>query len=1497
MDRRLYNFLKDVDGNVEKLPLELRHAITRKGGTVLTVNALMHWFKYDLDLTNIDEKKQFAFELINKHFFGNKSINSLEELKMLTEKNHLEVIWAVGTFLLKNDLPLDTYLAVKNVDELIKLVTDLQNNEDYMSAIAKELERFDRVVSVTSENGSSLQPAVITDDMKKQARAYVMMYFDGTLAGAIKAAHTFRGHVRSVEMARNSQTESGSQTYGGKKGDKEITEEDTWTEEDEGQLVTGTNLVFNSILALYEKEGLPVEIDMIGRLTKAFYENGLTKIIEKRTQSEDARVSLRKMVIENTLQAHINKLRDKIHELESQMKVKFAEEERKTLNVLLSIEAASTKLKVQTAEYAKKLNDLSEEEIARRYESLLERELADNPSEAAFTKPAGEKKKEGLSTDRTAIQGRMKKLFNKIIPLLNSGEISINNLLPEVRNFFVSETVTDADGKSTVIYKMNTDVYSVGKGAAATTIDQELLRRLKIKDQKAVDALNRGEISYDEVDRDIQLRILKVETPVGKKTVTIYKLDPDLYKAGAKGGDALYSTKLHLDKQVNRKHSTDRIFANERLLKKAWTIIEADRKMKAQLAKEADEYVRALERAKKKADEQHQKEIDKLKKKYEAEKQEVHQTEFMPKRKKNQATTDTPSQFTVISPIEMPEVLKDILDVSFTEMADTEVQYISKDKEGNLYDKETFKDKKFDGEEKHELINAELFFEAVGDKLMKLTRQDVLDIIEFFERGATVFDTAMSRKFGAFRIFITGFFVETLNYNPSEWNLSAAERAYIDKLYERFASEAGTNLNAVKQMINRINPYNRIRQKFMEDFGVEAGDVNNLIDAFEAFQKADNATDRKARAVDLDKMIKSIEKKMITPKEKKWSKRWYKYFKNYRYMSMLSSPATWARNSVSNLVVTSLNSTSTFIADNILFRKKDYKEGQWAIGKVKVSEDVRSFMKSEIIGNPLLDWLYGTTSKYDTTDKSLTRRQEIFANKLTAALEAKYRAEHNFGDAKLPNTVSKWISRMINDKAFIKKATEKYLGKILTIEAENGNISLEDGLTENVLNLFAEALYIANHDYMHKQSALGDMLDSLKKEHPGWYETITLVQPFLNSGWNWFTAGLRYTPLGLIDSISRLIKLDKTVKKIEEARARGADIPSSRLGEYFARRDIGRGIIGTISITFAFFCVFGGLIKIEDDEDENKIYLAAGNHRIDVSDVFGTSSFLIGASIAQGVLRHQEKDEDYNVMDTVEQCLDYMLNGFVVTDLLQRHEWDDSITEHLITETESVFKSIVPQFVQLFVRASNNENIRYSSGFKGGFQRWMNSFVVTQPFGSRKVNPYTGAVESKYALSFWGELAKSGLLGARIFYSEINENERMCREFGVNKRELEPEITLKYKDGNETKKKKVNLGDKEGLNTKYGQLNAISLEKIKSQSHYVEMPNGKFKTLPWDKLSDEQKSKVINRTMTENAETAKIWYWTSVLKHKYYASDSEWQSLRKLGITQNVYRGDKGFAE
>ena len=128
-------------------------------------------------------------------------------------------------------------------------------------------------------------------------------------------------------------------------------------------------------------------------------------------------------------------------------------------------------------------------------------------------------------------------------------------------------------------------------------------------------------------------------------------------------------------------------------------------------------------------------------------------------------------------------------------------------------------------------------------------------------------------------------------------------------------------------------------------------------------------------------------------------------------------------------------------------------------------------------------------------------------------------------------------------------------------------------------------------------------------------------------------------------------------------------VTDSRLIEYFAKRDIGKGVIGMTLIGLGVMLALSGVIKIEDDED--KFYIISGNVKVDITNIFGSSSVLVGASLAQV----GRASFDTIMTDVTEK----MLEGFLLKDILDRHKWNKGAWEAMLTESESIFRSFVPQ--------------------------------------------------------------------------------------------------------------------------------------------------------------------------------------------------------------------------
>ena len=96
----------------------------------------------------------------------------------------------------------------------------------------------------------------------------------------------------------------------------------------------------------------------------------------------------------------------------------------------------------------------------------------------------------------------------------------------------------------------------------------------------------------------------------------------------------------------------------------------------------------------------------------------------------------------------------------------------------------------------------------------------------------------------------------------------------------------------------------------------------------------------------------------------------------------------------------------------------------------------------------MFDIIYEGKTKHDDRRKVLSTKRSLFVNMIVSSLEEKYITQHRFNRTKWLNETSKFVSRMISDKRFIKRASERYLGKILTLE----NVRLDEGLSDEVLD-------------------------------------------------------------------------------------------------------------------------------------------------------------------------------------------------------------------------------------------------------------------------------------------------------------------------------------------------------------------------------------------------------------------------------------------------------------
>lgn len=436
---------------------------------------------------------------------------------------------------------------------------------------------------------------------------------------------------------------------------------------------------------------------------------------------------------------------------------------------------------------------------------------------------------------------------------------------------------------------------------------------------------------------------------------------------------------------------------------------------------------------------------------------------------------------------------------------------------------------------------------------------------------------------------------------------------------------------------------------------------------------------------------------------------------------------------------------------------------------------------------------------------------------------------------------------------------------------------LRQGVSTRTLDLFAEAYTKAAYDFMHKPNVWNKIEQSLyEKAGPAAYFLFKTVFPFASASWNWFVEGLNYTPIGLAKGIIQFAKLENTIQTMDE-RLKSGDISySSRFALYEAKKTIGKGVIGSIGTLVGILLAGIGLAGI--DEQDNKLKLRVADVYIDISDLFASQGILTGLAIMS-----KKYDSEMDTVSAIITVLDSLFADSIFTDLYNSFQRVDSIGEWMLNETEEMLTSYVPNFLKTFNSLLYTHQIDYSSGLKGSIEYFGVSLIPGLAYAlPKRYDPYTGEVKVKYKLQ-WLVNFINKLSPFDIMPYNVSELEKEALLNGVRKGEL----TGRYSDIGQFNTEQI-----AELNKKYGELNKYDLDQFINNNvkYSVQSENGTYKTLSYKDMTSEQRKRVIERIMSNNALYAKIYVYTQIIGKKYYANSSEYNTLKSLGIVKNVYR-------
>ena len=760
------------------------------------------------------------------------------------------------------------------------------------------------------------------------------------------------------------------------------------------------------------------------------------------------------------------------------------------------------------------------------------------------------------------------------------------------------------------------------------------------------------------------------------------------------------------------------------------------------------------------------------------------------------------------------------------------------------------------------------FYAEHAKELNAMTLSEIEDITDWLIH-AYINDTGTAKQtFEAIQFFILAYIYNETNRMFIGMNANLKQQ--LGAFLKSVQTSAGTLLSLVKQVKEKLNPSVVIASALFREFNLQLTDEQQT-----RLDKALNSGD----SVQLSEVVHEIKAELLattTPKQVSALRK----VAAIRSMSMVSGPMTWVRNITSNYALSGLNRIATKIG-NVFFPALTAKTENTSIQykmDAKVTTEIQDFITKQFIESGFFDETLDQLSKYNPSQvlrHKAADHNDLLSDMILHAVYNEFYSSSMFNNKHL-NAIHKFLMQRLSDKNFVRAAAIRYLGKMLaeTNHHLNADGSIKQGVDTDVMKDIANAFALATSDYMHLDNFFSHAEQWLSQHSQTAWAAYKLIMPFATASWNWFKAAMRYSPVGLGQSIIKLTKLENEIILREQAWQKGEAQISPELATYLVKRDFGAGIIGTLAFGFGAILAALGYISLEDD-DWGTPKLQIGNLRIDVSSIFGSSSALAGAAFIKTL---QTKD----LTTSLDAMLEPLVDGFFFTDLLQMDanspkgwfEWGKY-------QTQSIALSFIPSMV------------RYISGMTyTGTYRTNNTFqkaVVRLPFLGqafnvpKRTNVYTGDSDG----TFWDIVHRA------IPYFEIVTKSQLQKDtevYGLNKEELNGTYRINGVSFKTSPKQTAKI------NKLYGELNADDLTDFyANQAAYkVLTANNTYAKKTYSQMTPTEISNALDQIFSKNSTIAKVSAWLDA-GHMYYTNDPDlFTTLRKLGY-EKVYKGTKGF--
>ena len=824
--------------------------------------------------------------------------------------------------------------------------------------------------------------------------------------------------------------------------------------------------------------------------------------------------------------------------------------------------------------------------------------------------------------------------------------------------------------------------------------------------------------------------------------------------------------------------------------------------------------------------------------------------------------------FRLDTDVEVPKAIETLLSTTLTETAKTDVKLLANDNE------------------RHFVMNLENFIVQNIESISSWTQEDINKIIEFYSNSGIMTGTNMATLYSTVEQLTLAYLLRMDGKEQVMFRLTDEQREFAVERLKNMASKAGTELHNWQEILKSFKAEGTFVQAAMKISDIELSPATQG-----ELEMALNSGDMRRIQAAKERAYNEVVESYRGRERTVWSQ-----LLRFERMAMLSSPGTWVRNQASNVVLTAANSLTDLMSRMFPQGEKAKKLNQYKIAGTKIDEQYRTWVQTQMFDSGFIKLLGDAMSKYDVRKKDVSNTDILVAlitEKIETELFNKESFRSMYSDNKFVSMFGKgmqfsqWFTNFVmQDTWAINHAFKKYLGKMMTED----KVDIGKGLTKEVMNTIADAYVMAAQDFMHKagmwsklEHALKTYLNNNFGQNKGdiIYFMYKQIFPFGGSAWNWFVDSLEFTPVGLVKGITNILNLEKTVRNMEEARRKGEKVRSSRFAAYIARRQLSRGIIGTFTLGLGILLNALGVAGVDEDDDEAKLVFNTkdGPMYLDIRSVYGTSGLLAGITLAQGAKDGKTLTKIFG------DVLTSMFHESTFSDVFNSFRYNETFGDYLVDLGAELPSMFVPRFISGTLGIASKYKVQYGPGVKGSAERFLLNVMPLLSYAfTHKINPYTGDDEVVNDAWFVSNLVNK-LLPVKIKNYAFGNSEKEAVRLGIKKTQLSGRYEV---DG-----EKLSLNSKElrELNSFYGKLNKLSLDKLMSDkvTYTVEDEDGKRVELKYSKMTDKQKAAVIERIMSNNSGYAKAYILTSSGQYKYYASDSEYEVLKSLGL-KNVYR-------